>query len=267
VTGEVLRIGELDVHVEGAGPETIVMVHGWPDTHRLWDAQVETLKDRYRCARFDLPGYGPSEERRARTLDELTDALTQVVDRLSPGGRVILLLHDWGCFFGYEFYLRHPQRVSRIVGVDIGDPVSLARALALPARAAVFLYQLFLATAWIVGGGAGDAMTRWMARRMRCPADPELIGARMNYPYFMTWFGGAQSYRHRAQTFVPRVPMLFAYGRRKPFMWHAPAWVEDLRRQPGSEVVEFDTGHWVMAQQPQRFNDVVGRWLRAVPAP
>ena len=26
-------------------------------------------------------------------------------------------------------------------------------------------------------------------------------------------------------------------------------------------VVEFDTGHWVMSDQPQRFNEVVAAWL------
>jgi pimeloyl-ACP methyl ester carboxylesterase len=26
-------------------------------------------------------------------------------------------------------------------------------------------------------------------------------------------------------------------------------------------VVEFDTGHWVMSNQPERFNQVVGAWL------
>jgi pimeloyl-ACP methyl ester carboxylesterase len=29
-------------------------------------------------------------------------------------------------------------------------------------------------------------------------------------------------------------------------------------------VVEFDTGHWVMSNQPERFNQLVGRWLQGV---
>ena len=34
-----MRIDGVEVFVEGVGP-AIVMIHGWPDTHRLWDAQV-----------------------------------------------------------------------------------------------------------------------------------------------------------------------------------------------------------------------------------
>ena len=39
------------------------MVHGWPDTYRLWDGQVEALKDRYRCVRFTLPGFDAAQPR------------------------------------------------------------------------------------------------------------------------------------------------------------------------------------------------------------
>ncbi len=55
--------------------------------------------------------------------------------------------------------------------------------------------------------------------------------------------------------------MLFVYGRKKPLRFHSPAWAEELGRKPGSQVVEFDTGHWVMSNDPSRFNQVVSQWL------
>ena len=48
---------DVELLVEGAGERAIVMVHGWPDTHRLWDGQVAALKNRYLCVRFTLPGF------------------------------------------------------------------------------------------------------------------------------------------------------------------------------------------------------------------
>ena len=56
---QVIVVDDIDVYIEGGveGSETIVMIHGWPDTYRLWDAQVEELKSRYRCVRFTLPGF------------------------------------------------------------------------------------------------------------------------------------------------------------------------------------------------------------------
>jgi len=52
-----LLIDGVDVHVAGEGGQSIVMIHGWPDTYRLWDAQAAFFRDRYRCVRFTLPGF------------------------------------------------------------------------------------------------------------------------------------------------------------------------------------------------------------------
>ena len=128
--GEVLTP---DAIVEGSGPRKIVMIHGWPDTHRLWDGQVAALKDRYRCVRFTLPGFDPSPGARAYSFNELLEAIRRVIESAAAGGKVTLLLHDWGCILGYQFAMRHPELVERVVGVDIGDAGSRSRA-ALPLR-------------------------------------------------------------------------------------------------------------------------------------
>ena len=258
-----MDIDGVDILIEGAGTETLVMIHGWPDTHRLWDRQAEALKDRYRCVRFTLPGFDPAHERRAWTLDELTGFFRRVIEAVSPGAPVTLLLHDWGCLFGYEFYMRHPSLVSRIVGVDIGDTESLERSLRLHEKLAVLGYQSVLAAAWLIGPPLADRIARFMAAKLGCRSDPARIHAGQLYPYYMTWFAGAQAYRRKFGPFRPACPMLFIYGRRKPVMFHARSWAEALGRRPGSKVVEFDTGHWVMSHQPERFNQVVGDWLAA----
>ena len=48
---------------------------------------------------------------------------------------------------------------------------------------------------------------------------------------------------------------------RKPLRFHSPQWAADLKQKPGNDVVEFDTGHWVMSNDPLRFNQVVADWL------
>lgn len=256
-----MKVDGVEILVEGSGPETVVMVHGWPDTHRLWDRQVEALKGRYRCVRFTLPGFDAASERRAYSFDELMGFLKRVIEEVSPGQQVILLLHDWGCVFGYGFYARHPEMVSRIIGVDIGDSHSLRASLRPWAGLMIFGYQFWLALAWTIGGRAGDWMSRFMARNMRCPSPMADIGSRMNYPYFMLWFALRRSYRKEIRAFMPARPMLYIYAARKPVMFHAESWLEALRQRPGNQVLEFDTGHWVMTQEPERFNKAVLDWL------
>ena len=252
-------MGNVDVHAEGDGAETIVMIHGWPDTYRLWDRTVEVLKDRYRCVRFTLPGFVAGKD--AYTLGELLAFLAEVVERVSPGKKVILLLHDWGCFFGYQFYARNPDKVSRIVGVDIGDPRATAKTMTGREKLIMLVYQTWNALAWRVGGAIGTWMIRAMARLGRCPSDRAPMSWRMGYPYWLLWFGGRDTFRGQVRRFEPQCPMLFVYGVRKPLRFHSPQWAAELKQKPGNEVVEFDTGHWVMSDQPQRFNEVVAGWL------
>ncbi|MGE5093952.1 MAG: alpha/beta fold hydrolase [Betaproteobacteria bacterium] len=257
-----LEVDGIDVFVEGDGGESIVMIHGWPDTWRLWDAQAAFFKDRYRCVRFTLPGFDIDKPRRAFSFAETMSVIGNIVDRTCPGQRVILMLHDWGCAFGYQYAMRNPSRVSRIIGVDIGDTGTRqhARSLSATAKMMAFSYQMWLAIAWRIGGPLGDWMTRWLARVFRAPSDQRLIDSRMDYPYYIAWFKAHGSYRDMVR-FEPPVPMLFVYGKRKPFLFHTPAWADALAARPGCAVRAFDTGHWVMSEQPRQFNEAVDAWL------
>lgn len=265
------QIAGVQVHVEGQGDEVVLMLHGWPDTHRLWDAQVEALQDRYRCVRFTLPGFDRSRPRQGFSLDEVVGTIRAVAAHVSPDRPVTLLLHDWGCIYGYQYAMREPGRVARIVGVDIGDAGSRDHiaTLGAKAKAMVAFYQLWLVAAWrlsaVFGDGLGDRMTRFMARAIGHRGDPQQITVNANYPYDMQWTGSFGSFK-AMQVFKPVCPTLYVYGRRKPFMFHSQAWAEALAQRPGSATEGFDTGHWVMVEQPERFNQVVRTWFERAAA-
>jgi cis-3-alkyl-4-acyloxetan-2-one decarboxylase len=260
-------IDGVEVVTTGQGAQALVMVHGWPDTRVLWDAQVDALAPLYRCVRFTLPGFDATRPRRAYSLDEVVACIAQVVDAASPAAPVVLMLHDWGCVFGYEYALRHPQRVARIVAVDVGDAGSGAHAAALPAAAKAFVlgYQLFLAMSWALGGLApalGDRLTRFMARAVKCRSPQAPMSAKMNYPYFITWFGAHGGYRKKLPLKFT-CPVLFLYGTKKPFLFHSVPWAERLAALPGNQVLALPTGHWVMRDAPEAFNRAVLAWLQA----
>ena len=257
-----MQINNVEVIVEGAGAKSIVMVHGWPDTHRLWDAQVAALSERYRCVRFTLPGFEPAAAKRAYSLDEIVETLRQIVARACPGERVTLLLHDWGCLFGYQLAQRHPQLVERVVGVDVGDAGSHRNVaeLSRKARLMVVFYQLWLAMAWWIGSALGDRMARGMARALRCPVAAEAIHSRMGYPYAVRWLRLAGGWRG-LRAFHPQTPMLFVYGERKPFMFHSRAWAAQVAAQRANRVLGLPTGHWVMIGRAREFNDALLSWL------
>ncbi|MBA3890909.1 MAG: alpha/beta hydrolase [Gemmatimonadaceae bacterium] len=239
----------------------LVFIHGWPDTERLWDAQVEAFEGRYRCIRFTLPGFEQGS-RRAYSFDEVIGHIHQVIDSACRGEQVTLVLHDWGCVFGYAFAARYPERVARIVAADIGDAGSRRhlRELGIPAKLMTAAYQLYLATAWRIGGRIGDVMSRIFARLMGAPAAAQDIHAGMAYPYAVMWFG-VRGGRPKGRLRPPDVPMLFVYGERKPFMFHSRAWARDLAVKPGCRVVSLPAGHWMMVTCAEAFNSAVLEWL------
>lgn len=79
--------------------EVIVLVHGWPDTHHLWDAVVPHLTGDYRVVTYDTRGHGestaPSNIAGFR-LAELAKDLFAVLDAVSPDAPAHVLAHDWG---------------------------------------------------------------------------------------------------------------------------------------------------------------------------
>jgi pimeloyl-ACP methyl ester carboxylesterase len=254
-----MNVDGIDIVIEGEGRSSIVMVHGWPDTYRLWDRQVEALRSRYRCVRFTLPGFEPGSPHRACTLDEVVGAIGRVIDAACGAGPATLLLHDWGCLFGYQFALRQPHKVARLIGVDVGDAGSRQHRAGLTTmqKLQIVGYQLWLAAAWRIGGRIGDGMARRMARAARAPSAATTT-AQMGYPYDVQWLRGG--YR-QARRFAPACPMLFAYGRRKPFMFHSPAWAQQVAAGAGSRVLGFDCGHWVMVARADEFNAALLAWL------
>ncbi len=263
-----LNVAGIDVYVEGDGPQTLVFMHGWPDSYRLWDATVAGLKDRFRCVRFSLPGYDLSKPPQTPSLATVTHLIKTIVDTVSPDAPVTMVLHDWGCTFGYEFMGRYPERVARAVAVDIGNHNHGAylRSLTAGQKLAIFGYQSWLAIAWVMGNNVSAALANWMTRRMargaRCPAPDDALHWQKNYPYAMLWFGLHGGFKDSMRV-DPKCPFLYIYGERKPFMFHSPDWPVALAAKPGNKVQAFATGHWVMLEKPAEFTACLHEWLAA----
>ncbi|WP_322919445.1 alpha/beta fold hydrolase [Nocardioides renjunii] len=111
--------GRTDLAVfEGGDPDgpTLVMVHGWPDTHRMWHGVADLLADTHRLVAYDTRGQGESVSTQPDdgfTLDVLGSDLLAVVDSVSPDRPVHLLAHDWGSVQAWEAVCR-PGAEQRI---------------------------------------------------------------------------------------------------------------------------------------------------------
>lgn len=105
------------VYEEGnpEGP-TVLLVHGFPDSHVLWDGVVPLLAQRFRILRYDNRGVGLSSVPKpvsAYTMDRFADDFAAVTSELSPGRPVHVLAHDWGSVGVWE-YLSRPGASDRV---------------------------------------------------------------------------------------------------------------------------------------------------------
>lgn len=118
-TEHFVRNGEFDIAVYEYGDPsapTLLLVHGWPDDHHLWDRVIPLLTDHFHVVAYDTRGHGRST-RTSRTedygLDRFASDFYAVADAVSPDAPVHVLAHDWGSVQVWEAVCE-PRATARI---------------------------------------------------------------------------------------------------------------------------------------------------------
>ncbi len=94
----------------------MVLIHGYPDTSRVWAPVMQRLARDFYVVAYDVRGAGASSaprEREAYDLARLADDFHHVCEALTPGRPVHLVGHDWGGIQGWEFVC-DPRFAGRI---------------------------------------------------------------------------------------------------------------------------------------------------------
>ncbi|BBX96929.1 SDR family oxidoreductase [Mycobacterium lacus] len=106
------------------GP-TVVLVHGFPDSHVLWDGVVPLMAERFRIIRYDNRGVGLSSVPKpvsAYTMARFADDFAAVIGELSPGRPVHVLAHDWGSVGVWEYLGRPGSRDTVASFTSVSGP-------------------------------------------------------------------------------------------------------------------------------------------------
>ncbi len=105
---EVVTDDDVVLAVESRGvadAPTVVLVHGFPDSSRVWDEVAERLASTFHVVTYDVRGAGRSTAPRHRSgyrLERLADDLVAVADAVSPDAPVHVVGHDWGAIQAFE---------------------------------------------------------------------------------------------------------------------------------------------------------------------
>jgi len=106
---------------EGVG-EPVVFIHGFPELAYSWRHQIPALAAAgFRAIAYDQRGYGGSSKPDtidAYSLTHLVDDAVGVLDELGLE-RATFVGHDWGSIVVWSAALMHPDRVRRVISLNV----------------------------------------------------------------------------------------------------------------------------------------------------
>ena len=122
------------MNVAIAGPAEappVILLHGFPESHRTWAKVAPLLADRFRLIMPDLRGFGDSD-RPQDVAAYATDTLVADVFALADAvgvDRFALVGHDWGGAVAWAAALRGNPRIERLAIVNSPHPAIFQRSI------------------------------------------------------------------------------------------------------------------------------------------
>jgi pimeloyl-ACP methyl ester carboxylesterase len=266
--GTLVDVGDCSLHVVTAGPESgppVVLLHGFPECWYGWHRQIGPLADAgFRVVVPDGRGYNLSAKPDAVDAYGLDYLAGDLVGLLSALGHdeAAVVGHDWGAAVAWWTALHHPDRLSRLVAVNVPHPTVFERTLRRnPRQALRSWYVLFFQLP-----GLPERLARlndWAlpTRALRDSARPGTFSATDldryrrawaqpgAYRAMVNWYRAVARERPQPRTERVRVPTRVLWGAGDQF----------LEREMARESIEFcddaslryfeDATHWVQHEE------------------
>lgn len=115
-----ISIGETNLHVliAGSGP-TLLLVHGFPLDHTMWQRQIDDLSASFQIIAPDLRGFGQSDPVSGTVkMERFADDLAELLSTLDINEPVNFCGLSMGGYVAWQFWMRHKQRLNRLILCD-----------------------------------------------------------------------------------------------------------------------------------------------------
>lgn len=122
----IVETSGVSLHVEdhGEGPP-VLLIHGWPDSARLWRHQIPFLTGHgFRAVAPDMRGFGRSSrppEVADYALAKVVGDVAAILDTLGIESAHVVG-HDWGAAVAWLTATFIPDRVKKLVVLSVGHP-------------------------------------------------------------------------------------------------------------------------------------------------
>jgi pimeloyl-ACP methyl ester carboxylesterase len=264
-----VQLAGLHFHVErrGHGP-VVLLLHGFPDSVRLWDAVAPRLEAAgFQVIAFDQRGCGDSDAPaggRHYHVDRLVGDAAGLLRALGIREPVHVMGHDWGAVVTWCLAITRPKAVRSAVVISVGHPTEYARAGLEQKRKGLYTlgWQFpVLAERWLAANDWAR-MRHWLRQH----PDPETCLRLLARPGRLT--AGLNWYRANLRSMLLQAwpecapPMLGVWGSAD----HCLA--EDQMARSGRRVSgpwRYErlegAGHWLPLERPQPVADLACDWF------
>lgn len=115
----------------GKGP-LVVMIHGFPDFWYTWREQMPELAKHFQVVAIDMRGFNKSDQPEGvenYAMPKLVGDIDAVVKHFKAD-KAIIVGHDWGGMVAWTYTMTHPDKVDKLVILNLPHPKGLSRELA-----------------------------------------------------------------------------------------------------------------------------------------
>jgi epoxide hydrolase 4 len=256
----------------GEGP-LVVLLHGFPEFWYSWRFQIPALAAAgFRVVAPDMRGYNLSDKPKgveSYALERLARDVERLIGTLGEE-RAVVVGHDWGGIVAWAVAMFPPERVGRLVILNMPPPKRFSRGLRTPRQllksSYAFFFQIPRLPEKVLQAGdfallrsvfrndpvrpgtfGGDDIDRYVEALSR----PGALTAAINYYRALARRAPALARKLRRRI---EAPVLVIWGQRDLFLVPElarpdPALVPDARveRLP-------DASHWVQQDRPEEVN-------------
>lgn len=101
----------------------VLLVHGFPLDHTMWDAQIDALAEHARVLAPDLRGFGQSPLRAADpehgiSMEQYANDLSELLDALKIDEPIVLVGFSMGGYIAWQFVQKYSNRLRALVQCD-----------------------------------------------------------------------------------------------------------------------------------------------------
>lgn len=270
----------IQLHVVQAGDPShplVILLHGFPECGHMWRDQIAPLVQAgYYVWVPDQRGYHLSDKPkgiRSYTLDTLAEDVVGLMDAAGKS-QAIVVAHDWGGAVAWWVANKYPERVQKLVAINVPNHRAFAKMLGSSWRQRIkstyaFLFQLPYLPEFIMGVFNYAVLANGIRRTSRNAFDADTLKTyklAWSQPGALTamvnWYRALRFPRSELPSKRIPMPTLILWGQQDAF-FHRQLAPMSLDYCDDGRIQYLDGTHWVVEEQPQVVSQKILDFLQA----